>query len=574
MPLIDLLTPDGEELLNDPQQIPWQAYPRPQMKRDSYINLNGWWDFCACKDAALPVSYDRRIRVPFAPESQLSGVKEHFPEGSYLFYRRSIVLPEGFVRSRVLLHIGAADQITDVFVNGVHCGRHVGGYEAMSFDITDSLGEKNELVIRVQDDLRTKVLPYGKQVMNRGGMWYTPVSGIWQTVWLESVPEHYIKRLDIQTGESWVKIDVCDPAISGTVAVQTPAGEINAELIKGIAQIGLADARVWSPEDPYLYHFAIVAGEDKVGSYFALRTLAVKEVNGIPRLCLNGKPYFFHGLLDQGYWSDGLFLPAQPEGFAQDILAMKDLGFCMLRKHIKVEPEQFYYDCDRLGMVVFQDMVNNGPYSFIRDTALPTVGMQVLPDGAMNRDADTRNAFLQGMEETVNQLKNHPCICYWTIFNEGWGQFKAEEAYHRLRKLDDTRFIDSTSGWFRWGKTDVDSRHVYFRKYRFQKSDKPVVLSEFGGLSCKAQDHVFNPEKTYGYGSCASVEEFAKALEELYIEQIVPAAKQGLCAAVYTQVSDVEDEINGLLTYDRRVQKADPEKMRSVARALADAVTK
>lgn len=574
MALNDLLTIEGEALQNDPQQIPWQVYPRPQMKRDSYINLNGWWDFCVCKDAVLPASYDRRIRVPFAPESQLSGVKEHFPEGSYLFYRRSIVLPEGFVQRRVLLHIGAADQITDVFVNGVHCGRHVGGYEAMSFDITNSLGENNELVIRVQDDLRTKVLPYGKQVMNRGGMWYTPVSGIWQTVWLESVPKHYIKRLNIQTGESWVKIDVCDPALSGTVTVQTPAGEINAELIKGIAQIDLADARLWSPEDPYLYHFAIVAGEDKVGSYFALRTLTVEEVNGIPRLCLNGKPYFFHGLLDQGYWSDGLFLPAQPEGFAQDILAMKNLGFCMLRKHIKVEPEQFYYDCDRLGMIVFQDMVNNGPYSFSRDTALPTVGMQVLPDGAMHRDADTRNAFLQGMEETVNQLKNHPCICYWTIFNEGWGQFKAEEAYHRLRKLDDTRFIDSTSGWFRWGKTDVDSRHVYFRKYRFQKSEKPVVLSEFGGLSCKAQGHVFNPEKTYGYGSCASVEVFAKALEELYIEQIVPAAKQGLCAAVYTQVSDVEDEINGLLTFDRRVQKADPEIMRSVARALADAVTK
>ena len=572
MALFDLLTPDGEKLLNEQPQTPWNTYPRPQLRRENWLNLNGMWDFCASREESVPEEYDRKIRVPFAPESQLSGIHTHFPEGSFLFYRRSLALPEGFDRGRVLLQIGAADQITDVYVNGSHIGSHTGGYEAMCFDITAALRKENELVIRVRDDLRSRVLPYGKQVIKRSGMWYTPVSGIWQTVWLECVPVRYIQRLEIRTHSHGAVIDVCDEAMAGTATVQTPQGPVIAVLNRGKAEIVLDNPRLWSPEDPYLYRFVVEAGEDMVSSYFAVRTLSIQNVRGIPRLCLNGEPYFFHGLLDQGYWSDGLFLPARPEGYEQDIFSMKKLGFNMLRKHIKVEPEQFYYDCDRLGMVVFQDMVNNGPYSFLRDTGLPTVGVQVLPDRWMHRDRAARKAFLQSMESTVMQLKNHPCICYWTIFNEGWGQFDSSAAYRRLRELDDTRFIDSTSGWFRGGETDVDSRHVYFRRYRFRRAKKPVVLSEFGGLSCRTEGHLFNPDKAYGYGSCGTLEDFAWALEALYLEQIVPAVKQGLCAAVYTQVSDVEDEINGLLSYDRRVEKADGEKMRAAARKLAHAI--
>ena len=553
-------TARGEQLT----AAPWQVYPRPQLRRDSYINLNGDWEFTP--DGA---NYDRTIRVPFCPESLLSGIGEHFPEGSTLCYRRSFALPANFNRGRVLLHIGAADQQAEVFVNGQLLTRHEGGYEAFSVDITGALAETNVLVIRCRDDLRDKSFPYGKQTLTRGGMWYTPVSGIWQTVWLESVPEVYIQRLNIENRGDSVTIDTGNPSLSGTVAV---AGLGSFPLKNGAVTITPENPHFWSPEDPYLYEFTVEAGEDRVESYFALRTLEVKTVGGHPRLCLNGKPYFFHGLLDQGYWSDGLFTPAAPECYADDILAMKKLGFNTIRKHIKIEPEEFYYQCDKLGMVVFQDMVNNGRYRYVRDTVLPTLGFQRLPGLFRIRDEAARSRFLAGMEVAVKQLKNHPCILYWTIFNEGWGQFHSSKAYDFLRQLDDTRWIDATSGWFRRGKTDVDSRHVYFRKVKLRGGDKPLVLSEFGGKTCKIAGHVYNPDKTYGYGVCDTPESLGKAVEALYREGILPCVKKGLCAAIYTQVSDVEDEVNGLLTYDRRVEKLTPERMKPIAQALQQAV--
>jgi len=564
---VDLQTPAGERLLTRPDLIPWQDHPRPQMRRDRWLNLNGMWDFAVSPKE--PEKYDRQIRVPFCPESKLSGIGEHYAEGTPLWYKRRFIRPEAFFCGRAILHIGAADQITDVFVNGSHAGHHVGGYEAMSFDITPYLREENELVIRVTDDLRGNVQPYGKQVLKRGGMWYTPVSGIWQTVWLENVPENYIRCLNIENRGASVTIDVGDAALCGKVTVDG-LGEF--ALVAGKVTIAPENPRMWSPEDPYLYEMTVEAGEDTVYSYFALRNLEIKAVSGVPRLCLNGRPYFFHGLLDQGYWSDGLFTPAEPECYSDDILAMKKLGFNMLRKHIKVEPERFYYDCDRLGMVVFQDMVNNGDYSFLRDTALPTAGLQKLPDKLLHRDPAARRAFISGMEAAVKQLKNHPCIVYWTIFNEGWGQFDSSAMYDHLHQLDDTRWIDSTSGWFRGGKTDVESIHCYFKKYRFKKNAKPVVLSEFGGYSHGVKDHVFNTEKSYGYGSCLDLESLGERIENLYRQQIIPAAKLGLCASVYTQVSDVEDEINGLVTYDRKVEKLTPERMLPIAEELQNAM--
>ena len=543
---------------------PWTGYPRPQLRRDSYINLNGDWEFSTDGE-----HFDRTIRVPFCPESLLSGIGEHFPEGSELCYRRTFALPEGFNRGRVLLHVGAADQQAEVIVNGQLLARHEGGYEAFSVDITGALAETNELVIRCRDDLTDKTYPYGKQTLTRGGMWYTPVSGIWQTVWLESVPEIYVKGLNMENRGGSVTIDTGDPSLSGTVTV---AGLGSFPLKNGVVTITPEQPRFWSPEDPYLYDFTVEAGEDRVESYFALRTLEIKKVGGHSRLCLNGQPYFFHGLLDQGYWSDGLFTPAAPECYADDILAMKKLGFNTLRKHIKIESEEFYYQCDRLGMVVFQDMVNNGAYSYLRDTAIPTLGFQRLPGLFRIRDEAARSRFQAGMEAAVKQLKNHPCILYWTIFNEGWGQFDSGRAYDCLRQLDDTRWIDSASGWFRGGKTDVDSRHVYFRKVKLRGRKKPLVLSEFGGKTFAIPGYVYNPDKTYGYGACDTPEALGEAVEKLYREEILPCVKKGLCAAVYTQVSDVEDEVNGLLTYDRKAEKLTPERMQPIARALQQAV--
>ena len=559
----DLMTAAGENL----RGTPWQVHPRPQMKRERFLNLNGPWDFS--------VNYEKmgQIRVPFCPESKLSAIGKHFEEGSLLCYQRIFRLPEGFQKGRVILHIGAADQRTDVFVNGKAAGCHKGGYEAFSFDITPFLQEENQLQICCFDDLEDQTYPYGKQVLpeKRGGMWYTPVSGIWQSVWLESVPQTYIEKLHIENRGYSVKISV-EPALAGTVTV--PQLGIF-QLVEGSVTITPENPHLWSPEDPYLYACTVEAGEDRVESYFAIRALEIQKIGDWPRLCLNGKPYFFHGLLDQGYWPDGLLTPAAPRCYADDILMMKKLGFNTLRKHIKVEAEEFYYQCDRLGMIVFQDMVNNGPYHYLRDTVMPTLSLasQKLPDKWLHRDDETQKKFLSAMEATVRQLKNHPCICYWTIFNEGWGQFDSDVVYERLRHVDDTRFIDTTSGWFRQRKSDVDSRHVYFRKVKLRGDGvKPLVLSEFGGKTFKADGHLFNPDKAYGYGSCETREALCDAIVKLYMEEVVPCVKQGLCAAIYTQLSDVEDEINGLVTYDRKAEKLEPGKLRPVAEALQRAV--
>ncbi len=559
--LYDLITSRGEALTG----TPWTVYPRPQMRRDSYWNLNGEWEFTVGDSAEKG-----KILVPFCPESALSGVKAHYPEGSVLRYRRLATLPEGFNRGRVLLHIGAADQHLEGFVNGKKVGSHSGGYEHITFDITGALNPgENEFLLCCRDDLKDQTMPYGKQTLKRGGMWYTPVSGIWQTVWLESVPETYIKHLDIVSRGGSVTIDIGKP-LPGTVTV---AGLGSFPLEGGKATITPEEPHFWSPEDPYLYEAVVEAGEDRVETYFALRTLEIQETGGYKRLCLNGKPYFFHGLLDQGYWPDGLFTPAAPECYADDILAMKKLGFNTLRKHIKVEADEFYYQCDKLGMIVFQDMVNNGPYRFALDTALVTAipASQTWPLHKREQ-SDVEKSFLRSMEATVRQLKNHPCICYWTIFNEGWGQFDSDRVYGLMEALDDTRFTDATSGWFRQKKTDVDSRHVYFREIVLKAEDKPLVLSEFGGYSYKAEGHVFNGDKVYGYGGYDTLEELDKAVEALYREQVLPHVKQGLCAAIYTQVSDVEDEINGLLTYDRKVEKLKAETMLPIAQALQEAL--
>ena len=569
--MVDLMTKEGAALLESGAQ-PWNTYPRPQMRRDNWLNLNGMWDFTVTEWENLPETYDRTIRVPFCTESALSGIGEHFPEDSGLTYRKMVKLPEGFNRGRVLLHIGAADQISTVYVNRMFQGGTVGGYQASTYDITEALEQENEIIIQVRDDLTKTDMPYGKQTLKRGGMWYTPVSGIWQSVWLESVPETYIKKLHIENRGASVIIST-EPALEGTVSVAC-LGDF--AMVNGKVTITPENPHYWSPEDPYLYDFTLTAGEDTVASYFSIRTLEIKKVGQYQRLCLNGKPYFFHGLLDQGYWPEGLLTPPSPQSYIDDILNMKKLGFNMLRKHIKVEMEEFYYQCDKLGMIVFQDMVNNGEYSYIRDTVLPTISLsyQKRSDRGLHRDELTRDMFELAMEAMVKQLKNHPCICCWTIFNEGWGQFDADSVYEKFRLLDDTRFIDTTSGWFRRRKTDVDSRHVYFRKVNLEAKDKPLFLSEFGGYSYKVAGHAFNPDETYGYGKFTEREPFVKAFKSLYMDQVLPCIAKGLCAAVYTQVSDVEDETNGLVTYDRAVEKLTPEEMLPIAEALKAAMEK
>ena len=560
-----LYTKEGKTL----PEIPWNVYPRPQMVREDWLCLNGRWELEIQKSGTSPTeTRSEQIIVPFCPESLLSGVVVSPEPGDVLLYRREFSLPEKWKGKRVLLHFGAVNRDTVVLVNNREVCRSINGYLPFTADITDALCEgSNRLEVRTVNDLSLQY-PWGKQSKKRGGMWYTPCSGIWQTVWLEPVPEQYINRLRIRTGENWAEI-LTEGIDNGTLLMDGQELPIQG----GKVRISLPQPKLWSPEAPYLYHFSVRTDEDQVESYFALRTLTMKPVSGIPRLCLNGKPYFFNGLLDQGYWSDGLYTPAGSQGFEKDILTMKALGFNMLRKHIKVEPELFYYACDSLGMIVFQDMVNNGDYNYLRDTVLPTLDFQKRKDRGMHRDPATRKAFLDAMKETVEALENHPSICMWTIFNEGWGQFCADEAYDTLKKLDPTRFIDSTSGWFHQKKSDVDSLHIYFDKLHLGKKPLPQFLSEFGGYVWKIPEHSFNREKTYGYKKFETREEFIHALRDLYGNLLPPLVEKGLCGAVYTQVSDVEDETNGLFTFDRAVCRVQPEEFADLSEVLQKAVS-
>ncbi len=555
--LCALKTPYEKDLTD----CPFDAYPRPQMRRDSYLCLNGRWDF-AVQTKNETRTFDG-ITVPFPPESRLSGVERITHKGDLLLYSRTFTLPEGFLKDRVLLHFGAVDQDACIYVNDRQAGWHTGGYLPFTYDITDLLtpGE-NRLRVEVIDPLDPE-LPYGKQRTKRGGMWYTKVSGIWQTVWLESVPNEYIRRLKITPTLTDVTVEVEGGAPQKTLLL----GEKTYEFTDRIT-IPVENPRLWTPEDPYLYDFAILSGKDRVDSYFALRTVGIKQVKGKALLCLNDRPTFFHGLLDQGYFSDGIFLPATPAGFEQDILQMKACGFNMLRKHIKLEPELFYYYCDKHGMVVFQDFINSGRYDFLIDTALPTVWLR---RGITHRATPNRKTqFFLHSEGIQQALYNHPCVVYYTIFNEGWGQFDADACYTRFKEKDPTRIYDTTSGWFKETDSDVESDHIYFKPVHLVPvPGKPAVLSEFGGYACKVEDHSFNLDRTTGYHFFTrEPKAFQEALLALYRREILLAIEGGLSAAVYTQVSDVEDETNGLLTYDRQVLKVEPDQMTTLAQEL------
>ena len=446
-------------------------------------------------------------------------------------------------------------------MNGTLVGENIGGYLPFSFDITDIFREgENILRVEVRDPLDLN-LPYGKQSKKRGGMWYTAISGIWGTVWLESLPKTHIEKLKITPTLNNVKIEATGGEPEKTIVLDGKSYTFNGNE----TTIEIENPILWSPENPHLYYFTLICGEDKIDSYFALRTIGTLTNGDKTYLALNGKPYFFNGLLDQGYFSDGIYLPASPEGFKNDILKMKECGFNMLRKHIKLESDLFYYYCDVLGMAVFQDFINNGKYSFFVDTALPTV---FLKSGFEHTASARRKAeFIKTCEGVVDLLYNHPSVVYYTIFNEGWGQFEADGCFSHFKALDPTRFYDATSGWFKKKLSDVQSEHVYFKSLKLKPhKDRPLVLSEFGGYSCKIPEHSFNLDNTYGYKFFNSKEKLQQALINLYENEVIPQIKSaGLCATVLTQVSDVEDETNGLLTYDRAVLKVDPKVMRRVS---------
>lgn len=559
----DLLTESGEELLAK-QEDAWQVYPRPQMKREGWHILNGEWKLNG-----------KKIRMPFPPQAFLSGFSGEV--GKQLTYEKEFVIPDSFTKERILLHFGAVDQIAIIYVNGNEVGYHEGGYLPFSCDITNAVREgSNSLVVKVVDTL-SKDYPYGKQKKKRGGMWYTPVSGIWQTVWLENVPEHYITNVKLTPDLCGVDIEVTSAEEHGfTIELNLENGQKVQRQFAGekgrldLTQIPLEDGTfykplLWTPEQPHLYSMRIWTKTDMVETYFALRTINIEEKSGKQRVCLNGKPVFLHGVLDQGYYSDGIYLPAKPEEYEKDILRMKELGFNLLRKHIKVEPDYFYYACDRLGMLVMQDMVNNGPYSFLLDTALPTIGMKKRKDTKGGIQGKRKEFFIRHSKETIAHLYNHPSIVAYTIFNEGWGQFQSDALYDMVKEWDVTRLVDSTSGWFAQKKNDFDSEHIYFRVIPLSPGKRPLFVSECGGYTMAVKEHMYSRYASYGYGTCENEEALTEQIAYMYENMILPFIKDGVCGCIYTQLSDVEDEINGLYTYDRRVCKVNKDKMRKLA---------
>ena len=547
---------------------PWDVHPRPQMKRNEYLILNKNWTLNGAP-----------ICMPFPPQSMLSEYGKHI--GNKMVYQTVFDIPKSFGKERVLLHFGAVDQIAEVYVNGVLVGRHEGGYLPFTFDITEYISKDsskhNKLVVKVTDTLNRKY-PYGKQCKKRGGMWYTPVSGIWQSVWLENVPTVYVEQVVLKPDLEGVTVEVKGVASAFSAVVYLENGEtIERHFESSVGRINLTEhvdksghfyqPKLWTVDNPHLYNMKIRSGEDEVETYFALRTIDIQKVDGVNRVCLNNKPIFLHGVLDQGYYSDGIFLPAEPEEFERDILRMKALGFNMLRKHIKIEPESFYYYCDKHGMLVVQDMVNNGGYSFLFDTALPTIGMKTRKDVKV-RENDTMRIFKEHTAETLAHLHNHPCIVMYTIFNEGWGQFNSDALYDFAKGLDSSRLYDATSGWFAQLKNDFDSEHIYFKTTPPEIKERPVFVSECGGYSQMIDGHFYSKYTSYGYGGAEDSEALTDMIETMYREMILPGLDAGICGCVYTQLSDVEDEVNGLYTYDRKICKVNAERMQALSEEI------
>lgn len=549
-----MLTEFGEKI---DKNCPLAEYPRPQFVRNSYINLNGCWKCEFSKSSELPSDFKTDITVPFSPETPLSGVGRVLEPTEYLHYEKRFDIPSNFNKGRVFIHFGAVDQIADVYLNGVHIGSHSGGYTPFSFEITDNIKEgENRLNVTVRDFSDTKQYSRGKQKFNRGGIWYSPQSGIWQTVWLESTPKEYLHSVKITPDfdNEQVRFDF---EADAEVLVSVYDGDmLIAETAEKVVRI--PNFKPWSPESPFLYNVVFSCGKDRVRSYFGMRKFSVgKDEKGMPRLFLNNKPYFHNGLLDQGYYPDGFLTPPSNEAMEYDVKTVKKMGFNMLRKHIKIEPLLWYHYCDVNGILVWQDMVNGGGKYGLEVSVLPFIGVNLDDTNYKTfkrTDASQRESYYKELREMLDALYNCPCIAVWVPFNEGWGQFDSAKAYKFIKEFDKTRVVDSTSGWHDRGVTDVISKHIYFTPIKVKAGAKPYVLSEFGGFSHRVNGHTFN-NKMFGYKIYNSPESLAKAYKKTFEKVIIPQISKGLSATVYTQLTDVEDELNGLLTYDRKVVK-------------------
>ena len=579
---------------------PLAEYPRPAMRRDSCEILNGSWQYAITQTAEYPAAWQGSILVPYSPEAPASGVNRTLQPGQWLHYHRLFAPPAG-EGGRVLLHFGAVDYACAVQVNGHLAGGHRGGYWPFTLDITDLLNGtgRNSLWVAVQDPTGHGTQARGKQTLKPGGMFYPAQSGIWQTVWLERVPDNYIQTLTVTP-------DYDARTVTVRVHTEKPGGAVNLWAMVRAGGVTIAedwgsdeadqDGEVtlnipeehffpWSPDTPFLYDLTVGTNQgeeaefDTVHSYFALRKWScAPDAHGVLRFCLNDKPILLNGLLDQGYWPEGLYTPPSDAAVERELSEVKALGFNLLRKHAKIEPQRWYYHCDRLGLIVWQDIVNGGSaYNLWFVTYLTNVLQPLLrrfPDGKaayslLSRAKPVgREEYAHELADTVQALRCHPCIACWVPFNEGWGQFDAGKAVQALRTLDGTRLVDEASGWFDQGGGDVHSLHNYFYPLRIRPQKRTVALSEYGGIAWPMPGHE-PPRKTYGYGTAKDRQELTARYKKLQLKTVLPQLEKGLSALVYTQLTDVEDEVNGLFTYDRAAVKPDANAVRSVNAALA-----
>ena len=581
-PVEGRISTQWSEQVNPDNVLP--EYPRPIMERTEWKNLNGLWDYAIIeKGKHTPSVFDGKILVPFAVESSLSGVGKTVGAEKELVYRCSFDVPSSWKGKRVLLHFGAVDWRTDVWVNEVKVGSHTGGFTPFSFDITEALqGKNNTLMVKVWDPTDKGYQPRGKQVSRPEGIWYTPVTGIWQTVWLEPVSESYIQDLritpDIDNSLLSLKALVKDATSKDLVEVKVFDGQqlvaqgksINGECV----QVAMPEnAKLWSPESPFLYTLKVSLKQggklvDEVSSYAAMRKYSSKrDANGIVRLELNNKPLFQFGPLDQGWWPDGLYTAPTDEALLYDIQKTKDFGFNMIRKHIKVEPARWYTYCDKLGIIVWQDMPSG-------DRNPEWQNRKYFEGTEMKRSAESEACYRKEWKEIMDALYSYPCIGTWIPFNEAWGQFKTPEIVEWTKQYDPTRLVNPASGGNHYTCGDMLDLHNYpAPELYLYDAQRATVLGEYGGIGWVVQGHIWEPDRNWGYiqfnSSKEVTDEYVKYAEKLY--DLIP---RGFSAAVYTQTTDVEVEVNGLMTYDRKVIKLDEKRVREINRKLCESLNK
>ena len=561
-------------------KIPHQEHPNPQCEREFWLCLNGEWELKRV-NADGKGDFEGKILVPFSPETLLSGIGNGFKldEDQTLIYARTFTIGEEYLNKRVILHFGAVDSRCTVKVNGVKVGSHSCGFTPFSFDVTGVVKKgENHLEVTVIDDAFKAHGARGKQSKNRGTIWYTPQSGIYQTVWLEFTPTVYIDNLKITPDAMSSSVKVAFDC-SESVAIAVFDGQRKILEKSGKGEITFSyDFELWSPENPKLYALVLTnPSGDKIKSYFGVRSFSiVTDKKGKKRLALNGKPYFYNGVLDQGYWSDGMLTYPSDKAVYDELKMLKDMGFNTIRKHIKVEPMRFYYHCDRLGLIVWQDFVNGGgKYKDSHIRVLPFLGFKHRDDDYKyfaRQSESGRLEYIEMAKDIIATLFNSVSVGVYVPFNEGWGQFDSKKITDMVKELDGTRIVDSVSGWHDQGEknTELLSLHTYFTPLKVPKDNRAVVLSEFGGYSMKIDGHVFDPQKEYGYKRFKNKEKFLSAIKRLYLKKVLPLLEKGLSGVIYTQVSDVEEEINGIVTYDRKVQKIPTEFMREINQKLYD----